>query len=79
VGAVLVLGLNLSAIDPILSLGITTNGPTYPGGFYTMIQRAGIRALPSIINGVMIVAVVAVANADLYVAVSPIMLLYIDG
>ena len=79
VGALLILGLNLSANDPILSLGITTNSPTYPGGFYAMIERAGIPKLPGIINGVMILAVVAVANADLYVAVSPIILVYIDG
>jgi yeast amino acid transporter len=73
VGAVLILGLNLSANDPILSSGIANNAH-FPGGFVVMIQRAGIPVLPHIINGVMILAVVGVANADLYVAVDPIVL-----
>ena len=69
VGAVLILGLNLSANDPILSLGIT-NTKTFQGGFIVMIQRANIPVLPHFINAVMILAVVGVANADLYVAVT---------
>lgn len=68
-GALLVLGLNLSANDPILASGIANN-TLFPGGFIIMVQRANISpALPHIINAIMILAVIAVANADLYIAV----------
>lgn len=72
VGAVLVLGLNVSANDPILAqlpLDSLTSTPTYPGGFITMLQRANIQGLPNIVNAVMIIAALSVANADLYVTV----------
>lgn len=70
IAALLVLGLNLSANDPILSQGIE-NKNTFQGGFIVMVLRANIPVLPHIINAIMILAVVGVANADLYVAVSP--------
>jgi len=68
IGALLVLGVTLSANDPILTQGIE-NTHTFQGGFIVMVLRANIPVLPDIINAVMIVAVVGVANADLYVAV----------
>ena len=70
VGAVLVLGLNLSANDPILAMRALEN-PTrpYPGGFITMLQRANIQILPHAVNVVMIIAAVSVENADIYVTV----------
>jgi yeast amino acid transporter len=67
VGAVLVLGLNLSPDDPALSPA----NPNYPGGFIIMAQRAGIPVLPHIINAVMIIAALSVAIANLYVVVRP--------
>lgn len=68
VGAMFILGMNLYAGDLILSQGIV-NTNTFQGGFIVMLLRANIPILPDIINVVMILAVVGVANADLYVAV----------
>jgi hypothetical protein len=67
VGAVFVLGLNLSANDPIL--GKRLSGPYYPGAFITMVQRANVPELAPVINVVMIIAAISVANADIYVGV----------
>lgn len=74
IAALLVLSVNISADDPILGLGIENRNFTSPGGFIVMVQRANIPHLAGIINVVMILAVVGVANADLYVAVSPVFL-----
>jgi amino acid transporter len=67
VGLIFVLGLNLSSNDPIL--GKRLSGPYYPGAFITMVQRANLPELAPIINVVMIIAAVSVANADIYVGV----------
>jgi yeast amino acid transporter len=71
VGAILVLGLNLSADDPILGLGFgNQEAPRYPGGFIVMIERAGINlGLSHVVNAVMLIAALSVAIADLYVTV----------
>jgi yeast amino acid transporter len=70
VGAILVLGLNLSADDPILGLSLgKQEAPRYPGGFIVMIERAGIKGLSHVVNAVMLIAALSVANADLYVTV----------
>jgi yeast amino acid transporter len=72
IAAILVLGVNLSADDPILGLGIANRTYTFHGGYILMVQRANIHAaFAHIINAVMILAVVGVANADLYIAVGP--------
>jgi yeast amino acid transporter len=67
VAAVFVLGLNVSANDPILQAHLHTG--TYSSPFVLMVQRAGIRGLPHVINGVALIAVFTVANANLYVSV----------
>lgn len=67
VGAVLVLGLNLSANDPILEERLSLLH--YPGAFITMLQRANIPVLPHVVNAIMIIAAISVANADIYVGV----------
>ena len=77
VGATIALGINLSPNDPILALPSTKNAQFYPGGFIVMIQRAGIPVLPDIVNGVMIIAALSVANADLYVTVRPSLFRYL--
>lgn len=69
VGGAAALALNLSPNDPILALPSTSNAQFYSGGFIIMIQRAGIPVLPDIVNGVMIIAALSVANADLYLTV----------
>jgi L-asparagine transporter-like permease len=66
VGAMFVLGLNVSANDPILKIMATQN---YASPFVLMVMRAGIPALGHIINGVIIIALLGVANTRLYVSV----------
>ena len=73
VGAILVLSLNLSANDPILPMRVADGENStryYHGGFIAMLQRANIPVLPHIVNAIMIIAALSVANADIYVAVS---------
>ena len=67
VGATFVLGLNVSANDPILAAHLKDG--TYLSPFVLMIQRAGISVLPHIVNAVGLVAVLSVANANLYISV----------
>ena len=67
VGATFVLGLNVSANDPILVAHLKDG--TYLSPFVLMIERAGISVLPHIVNFVGLIAVLTVANADLYISV----------
>ena len=70
VGAILVLGLNVSAKDPMMASRLYDDRTRhYPGGFIIMIQRAGVPGLSHVVNVVMIIAALSVANADLYVTV----------
>jgi amino acid permease len=62
-----VLGLNVSAKDPILKSYLAKG--IYASPFVLMIQRAGIPGLPDVINALALIAVLSVANADLYVSV----------
>jgi yeast amino acid transporter len=66
-GAVLVLGLNVSANDPILQYDLFTS--SYASPFVLMVRRAGIPGLEHIINAVALIAALSVANANLYVTV----------
>lgn len=70
VGAVFILGLNISSNDPILASYETNPQGSYQGPFVLMIQRANIPYLDSLVNAITIVAVLSVANTNLYVAVS---------
>ena len=63
----LILGLNVSAKDPILKQQLSL--PHYPGPFIIMLQRANIPGLANVVNVVMIIAAISVANADIYVGV----------
>ncbi len=65
-GAAFILGLNISANDPILKFIATQD---YASPFALMVQRAGIRILAHIVNGVSVVALLGVANTRLYVSV----------
>jgi amino acid permease len=67
VGAVFVLGLNLSSDDPILNLDLQT-GRTY-SPFVLMFDRAGIPALRNIINTCALIASISAANTELYLGV----------
>src|SRR5579862_2073148 len=67
VGAVVVLGLNVSSTDPVLANSLTTS--SYFSPFILMVERAGIPGLAHVINAVALIAVLSVANANLYVSV----------
>lgn len=66
VAAVFVLGLNVSANDPILK-HIATQSFSSP--FVLMIERAGITSLKHIVNAVTLIASLCAANTRLYVSV----------
>lgn len=66
VGAVFVLGLNVSSIDPILAYIATKS---YISPFVLMVQRAGIIGLTNVINAVALIIVLSVANTRVYICV----------
>ena len=67
VGAIFVLGLNVSSNDPILKNIVTQRKISSP--FVLMVQRAGISGLTDLITAVTILALLGVANTRLYVSV----------
>ena len=69
VGAIFVLGLNVSSNDPELEWYVTNPKGSYQGPFVLMVRRAGIPGLDHALNVITIVASLSVANANLYVAV----------
>jgi yeast amino acid transporter len=71
VGAVVVLGLNVSANDPILAADLSNSSLSYMSPFVLMVRRAGLpESLAGIINAVALLAALSVANANLYLGVS---------
>ena len=70
VGAVFVLGLNVSANDPVLQSSLFSSASSYQSTFVLMVRRANIPGLGNVINAVALIAVISVANANLYVSVS---------
>lgn len=68
--AVFVLGLNVSADDPILGQFRDQKLGSYQGSFVLMVQRAGIPGLPHFITAVVILAALSVSNANLYLGVA---------
>lgn len=72
VGAIFVLGLNVSSDDPVLASYVTNPSGGYQGPFVLMLNRANIAGLDHVLNAVAIVASLSVANANLYVTVSSI-------
>jgi yeast amino acid transporter len=71
VGAVFVLGINVSADDPILKSFATESYAKGP--FVLMVERAGLHVLGNWIKVVTILALVSVANTRLYVSVCSIL------
>jgi amino acid permease len=65
VGAITVLGLNLSATDPILQNSVKTGQLTYVP-FGLMFERAGIPVLNQIVAAVALLASASSANTSLY-------------
>lgn len=77
VGTIFVLGLNVSADDPVLASYVTNSMGGYQGPFVLMFNRANIAGLTHVLNAMSIVASLSVANANLYVTVEPIVAAYI--
>lgn len=71
VGSVFVLGLNLSVNDPELAWSVNNRPSGYVSPFVLMAQRAGLRGVGNVVNGVVLVAALSAANADLYTSVPP--------
>ena len=70
IGAIFVLGLNLSANDPILGAALEgKSGAVYSGGFVLMARRAGLPAFAHFLNVMALGAAFSVSNASLYVGV----------
>lgn len=71
VGAVFVLGLNVSVLDPILAN--IAEGKQRPYGFFSpfilMVERAGFPKMKNFINTIILIAVTSTANTRLYVSV----------
>ena len=67
VGAVFILGLNVSVRDPILA-NIAEGGGFF-SPFILMVQRAGFPRMRHFINAIILVAVTSTANTRLYVSV----------
>lgn len=67
VAAIFILGLNVSTQDPVLEPQSGTEINYSP--FVLMVQRAGISGLDHVINAVVLIASVSVANTRLYVCV----------
>jgi len=69
-GAIIALSLNVSSLDPILSTTLSTDpSRPYQGGFILMLKRANVHGLPHIVNVVMIVASIGVANGEIFFVV----------
>jgi amino acid permease len=67
VGAVFVLGLNVSVKDPLLAKIVQDEGFISP--FVLMVERTGFPRMTYLVNSVIVVAVAATANIRLYVSV----------
>lgn len=68
IGAVFVLGLNVSSFDPVLQSIPPSTNPIL-SGFVVMVQRSGLPSLAHIIYAGALIAALSVANASLYVTV----------
>lgn len=72
IGAIFVLGLNLSANDPIVGADLLgTPGAVYYGGFALMARRASLPGFAHFLNVMALGAAFSVSNASLYVGVLP--------
>jgi yeast amino acid transporter len=69
IGAIFVLGLNLSSNDPILQQSLDNPNGGYHGPFVLMAQRAGIPRFGDFLNCMALGASLSVSNASLYVTV----------
>jgi yeast amino acid transporter len=69
VGTIFILGVNLSARDPVLGYYISNPDSSYQGPFVLMAQRANIPGLDHLLNAIALISAVSLGNANLYVTV----------
>jgi amino acid transporter len=69
IGAIFVLGVNLSSTDAILEKSLSDSNVGYHGSFVLMAQRAGIPRLGDFLNVMALGAALSISNASLYVTV----------
>jgi len=69
VGAIFVLGLNLSSNDPILAKFLIDTSVGYHGSFVLMAQRAGIPRFGDFLNVMALGAALSISNASLFITV----------
>ncbi len=69
IGAIFVLGLNLSSNDPILARSLSDPSVGYHGSFVLMSQRAGIPRFGDFLNVMALGAALSISNASLYITV----------
>jgi amino acid permease len=74
VGAIFVLGLNVSVLDPVLKERVFSSSGDTISPFILMVQRAGLGNLSGLINAVCLIAAWSVANINLYMAVRSFLL-----
>jgi len=67
VGAIFVLGLNVSVLDPILKYRVENS--SYVSPFVLLLERAGLSSLSDIVNVGALIAAFSVATINLYMAV----------
>jgi len=67
VGAIFVLGLNVSVNDPVLA---SNAKKSYASPFVLMAERAGISGMRHVINAIGLIAALSLCNTRLYVCVS---------
>jgi yeast amino acid transporter len=72
VGAIFVLGVNLSSNDPILAKFLSDPTVGYHGSFVLMSQRAGIPRFGDFLNVMAIGAALSISSASLYITVRPL-------
>lgn len=69
IGAIFVLGVNLSSTDAILEKSLSDSTLGYHGSFVLMAQRAGMPRLGHFLNVMALGAALSISNASLYVTV----------
>lgn len=70
IGAIFVLGLNVSANDPKLKSFIDSSDSTYQGAFVLAAQRAGLPGFGHFLNAMALGAALSISNATIYVSVN---------
>ncbi|GAA6037372.1 hypothetical protein JCM8097_008535 [Rhodosporidiobolus ruineniae] len=79
VGSIFIVGLLVSPTDPDLAAANKASTSAAASPFVLAIERAGIKALPDILNACILLFVLSAANSDLYVGTRTLYALAADG